>query len=454
VWFLPTYGRPGRCQEALDSIIAAGASAPGIVLIDGDEDPAYLDLRLPGGWSLSRSHTNRGLCGVLNSAFADHYGEPWFGFISDDSVLRAGPGWDQHLIDAAGLSGFANSGDGWQAVQRMHGAVVFGGDLVRALGWIAPPGLVHSFCDDAWERLGRALGNWTHVPSVLVEHRHSVNGKAPDDPTYAKAYSTFQADRAAFVAFLAGDFRAALRRAEPVAATLDLGARVNSRARHSPVMICTPVYRDCSWQYTRSLVNTCLTLDRAGIHHRVQMVIGNSNLPRARNELAAAFLASDCATMIFIDSDMGWSQNDVLRLLGSDKPLIGGVGRKRSEGADTDPEVWCCRFMSQEITQDQLGAIEVAGVGTGFMKIDREVFETITRARPALKLPPLKSMAAAVGENYHEFFAFGDGIGEDYLFCNRWREVGGQVWIDPEIALTHVGSHEFRGSVSALLEPE
>jgi hypothetical protein len=222
-------------------------------------------------------------------------------------------------------------------------------------------------------------------------------------------------------------------------------------------MFATPVYRDCAWQYTRALVDTCVALERTGIHHRAQFVVGNSNLPRARNELAAEFLASDCTDLLFIDSDMGWTPTDVIRLLASDKPLIGGVGRKKSPKPNTDLSVWCARFDPADggnLTQDEFGAIRVLGVGTGFLKITSSVFETMIAAHPEWKRAGNDGMSDAVRANYYQFFRFDPDCphetGEDYLFCQRWRELGGEVWIDPEIALTHSGSHEYRGSITEI----
>ena len=232
------------------------------------------------------------------------------------------------------------------------------------------------------------------------------------------------------------------------------------RARSRRLMIATPVYRDTAWQYTKSLVNTCVMLERLGIEHRCHFVIGNSNLPRARNELAAEFLASDCTDLLFVDSDMGWDGASVVRLLASDKPLIGGVGRKRVDKPNSDPAVWCARFIPESVNalnQDAMGAIEVAGVGTGFMKIARDVFVTMVATHPQWKRPALNSMSEDVGRHYYRFFAFADdehGTGEDFLFCQHWRNLGGTVWIDPEITLSHVGAHDYSGSIAALFAPE
>jgi len=180
MWVLPTFGRPARCQQALCSITSAGVSSPGLVVIDGNPDPAYANLPLPPDWRAIYLPANLGVCGVFNHVLQTWKNEPWYGFISDDSIVRT-RGFDKPLVAAAGRAGFANSADGWQAHQRMHGAVVFGGDLLRALGWWAPPGLIHCFVDDAWEHIGRALGNWVHLPQVMVEHLHPANAKATSD---------------------------------------------------------------------------------------------------------------------------------------------------------------------------------------------------------------------------------------------------------------------------------
>ena len=36
-------------------------------------------------------------------------------------------------------------------------------------------------------------------------------------------------------------------------------------------------------------------------------------------------------------------------------------------------------------------------------------------------------------------------FGEDYSFCIRWRDIGGQVWVDPEIEMGHIGLKCFQG---------
>lgn len=222
-------------------------------------------------------------------------------------------------------------------------------------------------------------------------------------------------------------------------------------------MIVTPVARAPAAQYTLSIIRTMVELREMGIRARLQWVRGNSNLPRARNELVAEFLASDCTDLLWIDDDMGWKPNDVVRLLASDKDFIGGVGRKKTDTADTRLDTWCATFLP-EVVQDEMGAVQVKGIGTGFAKVSRRVFEAVQAAHPEWRREALDSMPPEVGAQFYSFYRFVDEPGrpmmsEDLAFCETWRSLGGTVWADPTIELVHVGEREFTGSFSILLQP-
>jgi hypothetical protein len=241
----------------------------------------------------------------------------------------------------------------------------------------------------------------------------------------------------------------------PDQAETDVLAARLARARLQSVMICTPVARHPVRQYSTSLLRTAIRLTDLGIRCYIQHVVGNSNLPRARNELAAAFMASDYTAMLFIDDDMSWQPDDVVRLLASDKPLVAGIGCKKVERADTDPDKWCLRTLPGGVRQDEMGAIEVRGVGTGFVKIERCVFEGLAAAHPEWKRRGWPNMPDAARARYYRFFQFPDDedeTGEDLWFCDQYRAIGGEVWIDPTIRLGHVGEKEYSGNFAALLE--
>ncbi len=460
MFILPTYRRPQRCQEMLDSICLAVPTSPGMVIVDGGDPEEYRDLRLPPGWTVHVSTRNLGFLGRLRWFFERHPDLEWYGLLQDDLVIRTA-GWDVELRNAAGRTGFAScndlspTGDG-----RMAGAQVFGGDLLRALGWWAPPGLHHTYCDNVWEHIGRTLGNWKTLKTVITEHRHAFNGKAPIDATYRKAYGRNDEDKATFMRLMSGEIPAAIRHAKTTlfpAAVASEEARLE-RVRSRSVMLCTPIARNPVWQYTLSYAETCVLLDKLGVRFASKFVVGSSNLPRARNVLVARALAAGFDSMIFIDDDMGWKANDIVRLLASEQSVIGGVGRKKVEAQSKTADIWCCKFFEgcdRGMNSDEMGNIEVHRLGTGFLKIDMSVFRALAAAHPEWKRDGSDDMEPEVRKNYYQFFKFDQDeqeMGEDFVFCDRWRDVGGTVWIDPTINLIHVGDKAYSGAIIDVME--
>lgn len=211
MWVLPTYDRPERAQQTLESIELAGCNTPGLVYIDGSKNPKYANLRLPKGWSVWKNPMNGGVCKALNEVFHQFPDLSWYGFISDDSLIRT-PCWDKLLLSKADHYAIVHSADGWRTERRIHGAVVFGGELLRALGWWVPPGLIHSFCDDVWETIADKMNLRRYVPDVMVEHCHFANGKTAIDQSYLKAYSSFDEDKKNFLRWKEEDFELAVKR--------------------------------------------------------------------------------------------------------------------------------------------------------------------------------------------------------------------------------------------------
>jgi hypothetical protein len=227
------------------------------------------------------------------------------------------------------------------------------------------------------------------------------------------------------------------------------------RLKSRSVMICTPIARAPVWQYTVALAETCVLLQGLGIRFNYTTVIGSSNLPRARNVLAARFLASGATDLMFIDDDVGWDQNDVARLLASDQPLLAGITRKKTDQSD-HIDGWGCELLAavdRSFAADAAGNVEVARVATGFLRIQRPVFEELIRAHPEWKRGPVPELTPAEQPFYYRFFAYDEAeLTEDYVFCDRWRDIGGRVFIDPSLKLTHVGLRAYTGAIGELLQ--
>ncbi len=86
-----------------------------------------------------------------------------------------------------------------------------------------------------------------------------------------------------------------------------------------------------------------------------------------------------------------------------------------------------------------------------------QVFERLIAAHPEWKRDGHAAMSPEVKAKYYRFFKFGEQefeAGEDYGFCDAWRELGGEIWADPEGILSHVGDKAYTGSISELMKVE
>lgn len=199
----PSRGRAHHIQELAACWKQTGAKAHLIVAVDDDDpdlDPyLYLDVDLR---ILSEP---RRLGPILNAvAVQAATGAAAVGFLGDDHRPRT-PGWDERLLAALEDGpGVAYGNDLLQGVALPTAAVV-SAEVVRGLGYMAPPGLAHLYLDDFWKRLGTDLGRLRYLPEVVIEHLHPLAGKAEWDEGYRRVNdpALYQADGAAYQRFLA-----------------------------------------------------------------------------------------------------------------------------------------------------------------------------------------------------------------------------------------------------------
>lgn len=494
MWLLPSRGRPANLHRFFAACQETAISTPGLLLIDRADFEAhrndYEALALPHHWGI-----------VLTAAVSqgDKIREiwdreklatlSWLGLIGDDNVPET-LAWDRRLVDQLDGWNIASCNDGWQAPNRIGNCWVMSGPLVRALGYVFAPGMHHLFVDDLWETIGREASCWRVLLDVMVRHRHVMKGEAPVDATHRQAYGDgftpahpgpdrrhglWAGDEAAYRAWLNGDRnlivakildqrwkagKSAPVQARAAAADAVTAARGRRAVSRRP-MIGVPTARTPALEFTIAFADTLVKLTQLGMSYQTYFIIGSSNLPSARNKIAAKFLASNCTDLIFIDDDMGWHPDAVLRLLASEQQVIAGVGRKKVDKPNSDPNVWCLHRKADAglriPPQDAMGAVEVFAVGTAFMKIERSVFEAMIAAHPQWKRDGEEGMHADVRAKYHQFFRFDPDdqreMGEDYVFCKRWRELGGTVWVDPEIVLSHVGTKAWTGALAETMLP-
>ena len=193
--------------------------------------------------------------------------------------------------------------------------------------------------------------------------------------------------------------------------------------------------------------NTCRQL---GIDWTVETMTNESLISRARNTLTAKFLATEGSThLMFIDADIGWEPWHLLVMLNRRVDVIGGLYPMKSL-----PVKWCVNGIPGQ-PEGPDGLIEVTKTGTGFMLIRREVFEKMNQH------PAVRSFNNDIGLdpslNTHMRTYFDTAVrenryySEDWTFCENWRDLGGNIYVDKRVLLRHVGTYTFDGNTQKKL---
>jgi hypothetical protein len=239
--------------------------------------------------------------------------------------------------------------------------------------------------------------------------------------------------------------------------------------RPTSVMIATPMYGGmCTGMYVNSLLQTCQHLRDNGVEVTWAHLTNESLITRARNELARVFLELGFDYLMFIDADIAFPPDAVLHLLQTDRDVAcalypkkevdwNSVGRAAQEG-HTDLHNFAGSFVlnvveGKEARADGQGMVEVRHGGTGFMMIKRQVFEKLIPHVPTYRTTSVRDEAGEYLKPLtHEFFATSiDGTGallsEDFHFCELWRRHGGQVFANPFMQLSHVGTYVYSGNI-------
>jgi hypothetical protein len=255
--------------------------------------------------------------------------------------------------------------------------------------------------------------------------------------------------------------------------------------RKNKFFIATPCYGgQLNEPYFRSVIKMMTFFNGHQIPLAFGTIANESLVTRARNVLVAYFLASDYTHLMFVDADIEFQTEDILKLYAHKKDVVVGAYPKKGVAWDkirsnlTDPAnkdktlsdrdmasfgsdyAINFKFVNKEAKTIAVenGLIKLHDAGTGFMMISREAILKMTKAYPELKYNNDVNIANADLKDH--FYALFDTmidpidrryLSEDYTFCRRWQEIGGDVWLDPSISLNHYGHFCFQGNPEAII---
>lgn len=170
--------------------------------------------------------------------------------------------------------------------------------------------------------------------------------------------------------------------------------------------------------FAMSLASLTATCAKAGI--QVILTDARSSIvTHARCNCVTDALDRQVDYLLFLDSDMTFPRDTVMRLLAHKKHIVGGTYRKRGP-----PYEVMGLGMTDGPVEAKSGLLEMRRLPTGCMMIRMDVFRALKKPYFQLVADPSRGLE----------------YGEDVVFCDRARHAGFQIWCDVDLSmeLTHV----------------
>lgn len=219
------------------------------------------------------------------------------------------------------------------------------------------------------------------------------------------------------------------------------------------VAVATPCYGNTMVsQYTRSMALTAARFQQLGIGFDLMYLSNEAIIGKGRNALVSAFMESKATHLWFMDADMGWEPDAVIRMIGamkvSDFELVAAAGPRKAT-----PLSFCLNFHHQMERDEKTGCLEALTVGTGCMIIRRDAIEKMIAAHgnnyfiDPLSQKKIYNLFENQIDEHRQFWS------EDYTFCNKLRALGGKIHVDFSVKLEHVGNQVWAGALQEQLNP-
>ena len=233
------------------------------------------------------------------------------------------------------------------------------------------------------------------------------------------------------------------------------------------LVIGTPMYGGmCTSEYTQSLLNLSESANKSDVKLTTIFLGNESLIQRGRNTIAHHFMELPDAThLLFIDADMKFRTEDIVRMIKADKSFI--VGPVALKGYNWEEIRQAAVNGEEDINRtggifninklpgidmvDENTPFEIEHGGNAFMMLRRDVFETLKPHTPIYT-----NGGASLPDDCEIYDYFRVEINkdtnhllsEDYFLCHSYRQLGGKVWCAPWVETGHFGSHLFNGKYS------
>ncbi len=197
------------------------------------------------------------------------------------------------------------------------------------------------------------------------------------------------------------------------------------------VILCTPTIILPYPAYIEAMERSVPALDAVGIKHQIVLESGSVYISWARANMLMKAMQTEADAFVFIDHDMSWQPEDLVKLIQHPGDVVAGTYRYKQDEVEY-MGTWSTEEDHRPTIRED-GTLKGHGVPAGFLKVTRVAVDKFKAAYPEL-------IFGKDGE-YLDLFNHGacDGLwwGEDFAFCRRWRDLGGDIALIPDLNLTH-----------------
>ena len=198
-----------------------------------------------------------------------------------------------------------------------------------------------------------------------------------------------------------------------------------------------------------SFLRFVLLAQQAGLNWSLDTMVNESLITRGRNNLMSKMMTNTAAThFMFIDADIRFQPESILQMLAYEKDVIGGLYPKKAL-----PVNYVINLKNETKIQGDIFTVDT--MGTGFLLFKRTVYEQLIAAHPECKYVDDVGLGKQYEPMMYSIFDCkiderGHYLSEDWLFCRRWQELGGEIWAHSKVLLNHVGHYEYAGDLDKI----
>jgi hypothetical protein len=208
------------------------------------------------------------------------------------------------------------------------------------------------------------------------------------------------------------------------------------------VAICCPFMDRPTSHILDSLEKAVPVLQAAGWKDVFIQEQGCPYISAARAKMLRKALDINADVIVFLDYDLSFRPEDLLALIEAPDEVNAGTYRFKKDEVEYMATIKVDADNRPMVRGD--GLILADKVPAGFMKITADGVRRFMRAFPELMYGD---------PDHYSIDLFNHGAykgvwyGEDYAFSRRWAELGGQIWLLPNLDLNHHSStKDFMGN--------